>query len=137
MNRDLTHKPLVAVIGGGISGLSAAFWLLQNGMETIVLEQGSRPGGIIRSESADGYLIDHAANCLLNYLPEVNTLCDRVNVRETQIYRSKGARRRYLLKNGHPTHLPEGLRIFRNRPLEPQGEAATNPGTFNPQGKDK
>jgi oxygen-dependent protoporphyrinogen oxidase len=112
MKRDPLHKPLVAVIGGGISGLSVAFWLLQNGMETIVLEEGSRPGGIIRSERADGYLIDHAANCLLNFLPEVNTLCDTVNVRKAQIYRSKGARRRYLLKNGHPTHMPEGLLEF-------------------------
>src|SRR3990167_7582118 len=99
MNREPLHKPLVAVIGGGISGLSAAFWLLQNGKETGVLEQGGRPGGIIRSESADGYLIDHAANCLLNFLPEVNTLCDTVNVRESQIYRSKGAGRRYLLRS--------------------------------------
>ena len=112
MRGSSAHKPLVAVIGGGISGLSAAFWLLQNGKETVVLEQGGRPGGIIRSEIADGYLIDHAANCLLNFLPEVNTLCDTVNVRESQIYRSKGAGRRYLLKDGHPTHLPEGLLEF-------------------------
>src|SRR3990167_1731726 len=112
MRGSSAHKPLVAVIGGGISGLSAAFWLLQNGKETVVLEQGGRPGGIIRSEIADGYLIDHAANCLLNFLPEVNTLCDAVNVREAQIYRSKGAGRRYLLKNGQPTHLPGGLLEF-------------------------
>ena len=108
MNQSPAHKPVVAVIGGGISGLSAAFWLLQNGMETIVLEQAHRPGGIIRSEGADGFLVDYAANCLLNYLPEVNTLCDVVGVRDEQIYRSEAARNRYLLKNGRPVRFPRG-----------------------------
>ena len=69
MNRNSAHRPVVAVIGGGISGLSVAFWLLQNGIDTIVLEQTSRACGVIKSESVDGYLVDHAANCLLNYLP--------------------------------------------------------------------
>jgi oxygen-dependent protoporphyrinogen oxidase len=108
MNRGPAHKPLVAVVGGGISGLSVAFWLLQKGMETIVLEQTHRPGGIIRSEGADGFLVDYAANCLLNYLPEVNTLCDVVGTRDEQIYRSEAARNRYLLKNGRPVQFPRG-----------------------------
>lgn len=108
MDRAPAHKPAVAVIGGGISGLSVAFWLLQNGIDTIVLEQTHRPGGVIKSEEAGGYLVDHAANCLLNFLPEVNTLCDVVGVRDEQIYRSENARKRYLLKDGHPARLPQG-----------------------------
>ena len=108
MNRNSAHRPVVAVIGGGISGLSVAFWLLQNGIDTIVFEQTSRAGGVIKSESVDGYLVDHAANCLLNYLPEVNTLCDMVGVREEQSYRSEAARNRYLLKNGRPVRFPHG-----------------------------
>lgn len=112
MNRGPTHKPLVAVIGGGISGLSVAFWLLHNQIDTMVFEETDRPGGVIRSVEADGYLIDYAANCLLNYLPEVNVLCDVIGVREDQTYRSESARKRYLLKNGHPNQLPQGLMEF-------------------------
>src|SRR3989304_3113720 len=108
MNRNSAHRPVVAVSGGGISGLSVACWLLQNGIDTIVLEQTSRAGGVIKSESVDGYLVDHAANCLLNYLPEVNTLCDMVGVRKEQSYRSEAARNRYLLKNGRPVRFPHG-----------------------------
>ncbi len=108
MNQNLTHKPVVAVIGGGISGLSAAFWLLQNNIDAFVLEQTDRPGGVIKSENIEGYLVDRAANCLLNYLPEVNILCDTVGLREEQIYRSPTARNRYLLKEGYPLPMPRG-----------------------------
>lgn len=107
-----THKPLVAVIGGGISGLSVAFWLLQNDVEVIVLEQTDRPGGLIKSYRSNGYLADYAANCLLNYLPEVNNLCDVVGVGKDKVYRSEVARNRYLLKDGHPSPLPLGLLQF-------------------------
>jgi len=102
------HKPTVAVIGGGISGLSTAFWLLRNAMDPIVLEQSDRPGGVIRSERVEGYLIDQAANCLLNFLPEVNILCDTVGIRDEKVYRSETAKRRYLLKEGRTTPFPQG-----------------------------
>jgi oxygen-dependent protoporphyrinogen oxidase len=108
MKEAITHKPTVAVIGGGISGLSAAFWLHRNAMDPIVLEQSDRAGGVIRSESADGYMIDHAANCLLNFLPEVNTLCETVGVRNEKVYRSGAASKRYLLKDGQPVRFPQG-----------------------------
>lgn len=107
MKQVPSHKPVVAVIGGGISGLSAAFWLLQNNTDVIVLEQADRAGGVIRSESIDGYLVDRAANCLLNYLPEVNALCDAVGIREEQIYRSPAAKNRYLLKDAQPVPMPQ------------------------------
>src|SRR3989337_3133592 len=107
MKQVPTHKPVVAVIGGGISGLSAAFWLLQNNIDILILEQADRPGGVIRSENIDGYLVDRAANCLLNYLPEVNILCDAVGIRDEQIYRSPVAKNRYLLKNDRPVPMPQ------------------------------
>jgi len=106
------HKPVVAVIGGGMSGLSVAFWLLQNNIEVIVLEQTDRPGGLIRSYRSNGYLADYAANCLLNYLPEVNNLCDMVGVGAEKVYRSEAARNRYLFKHGHPSPMPQGLMQF-------------------------
>src|SRR3990170_3489668 len=106
------HKPVVAVIGGGISGLSVAFWLLQHDVEVIVLEQTDRPGGLIKSYRSNGYLADYAANCLLNYLPEVNNLCDAVGVGQEKVYRTDAARNRYLLKDGQPSPLPRGLLQF-------------------------
>ncbi len=134
MKEATTHKPTVAVIGGGISGLSAAFWLHQNAMDPIVLEQTGRAGGVIRSESAEGYMIDYAANCLLNFLPEVNTLCDTVGVRDEKVYRSVAAGKRYLLKDGHPARFPQGpLEFMRTDLWSMKGKARLFAEPFIPR----
>ncbi len=134
MKEAATHKPTVAVIGGGISGLSAAFWLQQNAMDPIVLEQTGRAGGVIRSESAEGYMIDYAANCLLNFLPEVNILCDTVGVRDEKVYRSGFASKRYLLKDGHPARFPQGpLEFMRTDLWSMKGKARLLAEPFIPR----
>lgn len=48
----------VIVVGGGLSGLSAAWKLTQAGYEVSVLEAGDRPGGRARTERRQGYVID-------------------------------------------------------------------------------
>ena len=49
----------VAVIGGGITGLAAAQRLASrsDGINVVVLESSQRLGGIIRTETADGFLM--------------------------------------------------------------------------------
>jgi len=96
----------VVVIGGGISGLSIAFWLRQKGCDVTVLERSERVGGIIRSERIQGYTIDHAANCLMNFLPEVNHLIETVGLAGEQVFRNPTANKRYLLKDGKPRAVP-------------------------------
>ena len=100
------QKKQVIIIGAGMSGLSTAFWLRQKGIEATVLERSDRVGGVIRSEKIDGYTIDHAANCLMNFLPEVYHLCDTVGLSERRVFRSDTATRRYMLKGGRPQSVP-------------------------------
>jgi len=100
-----TGKSII-VIGGGISGLSTAFWLRQKGYDVTVLERDARAGGVIRSERIKGYTIDHAANCLMNFLPEVNHLIETVGLAGEQVFRKPGANKRYLLKQGRPKAVP-------------------------------
>jgi oxygen-dependent protoporphyrinogen oxidase len=52
----------VVIIGAGISGLSCAWTLKQLGIEAVILESSSRPGGVIRTESIDGFLIEWGPN---------------------------------------------------------------------------
>ncbi|MCE2542620.1 MAG: NAD(P)-binding protein, partial [Acidobacteria bacterium] len=48
----------VAVVGGGISGLAAAYELHLCGVGHVVLEGGTRFGGVIRTDRVDGFTID-------------------------------------------------------------------------------
>lgn len=52
-----THVP-VLVVGAGISGLACAYYLRKSGVDARVVEASLRTGGMIRSESRDGYLLE-------------------------------------------------------------------------------
>ncbi|MES0371714.1 MAG: protoporphyrinogen oxidase, partial [Mariprofundaceae bacterium] len=106
----------VVVIGGGISGLSTAFWLQQEGVDVVVLERSDRVGGVIRSEQIDGYTVDHAANCLMNFLPEVNYLCETVGLSTEQIPRQAKAENRYMVKHGKAVAVPTKVKDILTSP---------------------
>lgn len=102
----------VLVIGGGISGLAAAFYLQQQGISVQVLEKSHRPGGLIQSERVRGFLLEHAATCLFNFLPEVDLFCQTLGLGPEQLFRQEMAKRRYLVRDGRPTPLPTTLSGF-------------------------
>jgi len=52
----------VVIIGAGISGLVCAYRLTKLGMDPLVLERSQKVGGVIQSESIDGYLIERGPN---------------------------------------------------------------------------
>ncbi len=54
----------VVVIGAGLAGLAAAHELRRAGLSVRVLDAGERPGGVVRSERVDGYLVEHGPNTL-------------------------------------------------------------------------
>lgn len=56
----------IAVVGAGISGLTAAFRLQQRGHQVIVYEAADRPGGKIHSARVDGFIVEWAANGVLS-----------------------------------------------------------------------
>jgi len=51
----------VIVIGGGISGLSTAWWLAQSGLRVQVWEKSSRAGGKIKTTQSEGFRTEQAA----------------------------------------------------------------------------
>jgi len=54
----------VAVIGGGMSGLSAAQELRARGFSVVVLERQARPGGNAASERIGGFLMEHGPSTI-------------------------------------------------------------------------
>ena len=67
----------VAIIGAGITGLTAAFYLKRKGVPVTVYETGDRVGGAIQSLRADGYLAEFGPNTILETSPKVTQLvCD-------------------------------------------------------------
>ena len=96
----------VAIIGGGISGLSAAYELHKRRVPFLLLERGNRLGGVIRTESVDGFTIDGGPDSLLIQKPAALELCEELGLGE-RLVSTLPPRTAYVFKAGCLYPLPE------------------------------
>lgn len=64
-------KHQVVIIGAGLSGLSAAIQLQNEGIDLKILESSDSPGGRLRTDRIDGFLLDRGFQVLPTAYPEL------------------------------------------------------------------
>lgn len=101
-----TNPKPVAVIGAGITGLTAAFYLKRQGVPVIVYEAGDRVGGVIRSLRLDGYLAEFGPNTLLETSPKIGQLVRDAGLAGRRLDPAPRAEARYLVRNRRPIAMP-------------------------------
>ncbi len=101
-------SPDVLVIGGGISGLSTAWWLAQQGTQVEVWEADERAGGKIRTHKENGYLIEQSASMCVNHRPQIDYLLTKTHLNEEVRLRDKTLNR-YLLHQDQLKPVPMRL----------------------------
>ena len=74
------------VVGGGISGLAAAYHLRARGAEVSVLEASAHIGGILRVSDLAGLPVDEGAESMLNRRPEAIELAHAVGLGDDLVY---------------------------------------------------
>lgn len=92
----------VVVIGGGISGLSAAYWLRRRGLQVLVVEAASRVGGAMRSVAAEGFILDCGPNTVASNDPALWQEFGELGIEGERISADRRAGRRFILLNGRP-----------------------------------
>ena len=113
----------VAIVGGGIAGLAAAYELQQRGIAARVLELSSRPGGVISTERFDGWVIDTGPDSMLVQKPAAVALCRELGIADRLIH-TLPPRTAYVLRDGRLHPLVEGS--FLGFPLTARGLAASS-----------
>ncbi|MEO8078868.1 MAG: protoporphyrinogen oxidase [Acidobacteriota bacterium] len=95
----------VIIIGGGITGLAAAYELSVRGVPFQLLEASSRLGGLIHTDRSDGYIIEAGAESILVQKPAALDLCEAVGL-GPQLISSTPPRTAFVLKRGRLFPLP-------------------------------
>jgi len=102
----------VAIIGGGITGLTAAHRLRQLGCPVVLYEASSRTGGVIRSVARNGFLAEAGPNTILETSPAIRTLISELDLEPQRLYSAPEACNRYILRRGKPEAVPESPVAF-------------------------
>src|SRR3989454_12548692 len=104
----------IAIIGGGISGLTAAFTLEQRRrtgvpLEYVLYESSSRLGGVISTERVDGCVVEAGPDSFLTEKPWAADLCRELGLGDQLIGSNDTERKTYILVKGRLVAIPDGL----------------------------
>ena len=95
----------VAIVGGGISGLAAAYELTRRGVPFVLLEAAPVLGGVVKTERVDGFVIDAGPDALLTQKPAAIELCRELGIGHR--LRPQADRGTFLVRGGVLRALPD------------------------------
>jgi protoporphyrinogen/coproporphyrinogen III oxidase len=104
----------IAIIGGGISGLSAAFALEKQRrsgqvLDYVLFEASSRLGGVLLTEHVDDCQIEAGPDSFLTEKPWARELCRELGLGDQLIGSNDGDRKTYILVESRLVSIPDGL----------------------------
>ena len=108
----------IAVVGGGLSGLSAAHRLIElsksmeSQLDLTLFEAASRTGGMIATKRIGEYLVELGADSFITNKPAGVALCKRLGIEEELIPTIDRWRKSLVLKGGKPVEVPEGFMLL-------------------------
>ena len=102
----------VVIVGGGISGLSTAYYLAQAGIPSTLVERRPRLGGVIQTGSVEGCVIEAGPDSFLAAKPWALDLIRELGLAGEVIGSNDHLRVTYVRKDGHLLPLPDGLMLM-------------------------
>jgi oxygen-dependent protoporphyrinogen oxidase len=106
------RKPSVVIVGGGISGLSAAYYLAKAGIGSTLIEQQPRLGGVIQTEIVEGCLLEAGPDSFLSAKPWARELARDLGLEHEIIGSNDHLRVTYVFRRGRLLPLPDGLMLM-------------------------
>ncbi len=102
----------VVIVGGGITGLAAAWELQQRGVDYVLLESSGRLGGKIITERIEGFVIEGAADSYITQKPWGWQLCHELGLADRLLPTNDHLRQTYVLRGGQLHPMPKGMRLI-------------------------
>jgi oxygen-dependent protoporphyrinogen oxidase len=107
----------IAIIGGGIAGLTAAFYLEKArragaDLQWVLFEKSDRLGGVMRTERRDGFVIEAGPDSFLSAKLDASQLCQELGIGDQLITSNDPTRKTYILVKGKLVPIPQGLEFM-------------------------
>jgi oxygen-dependent protoporphyrinogen oxidase len=103
--------PDVAIVGGGMAGLAAAYEVHRRGLSFVLLEAERRWGGVVRTVRADGFLLEGGPDAFIAQKPDALGLCRELGLEASLVGSNTETRTVFLLRGGRLLPMPEGLAL--------------------------
>lgn len=127
----------VAIVGAGITGLTAAFYLRRKGVAVTVYESSARAGGVIQSERQDGFLAEFGPNTILETSPKIVQLIRDAGLESRRLYPDPKAEARYVVRYRRPIEMPGSpLGFFSTKLFSSRAKLAVLREPFVPRRRD-
>lgn len=107
----------IAIIGGGIAGLSAAFYLERArragaNIGWTLFEKSDRLGGVIKTQIRDGFVLEAGPDSFLTMKPDGAQFCRDLGIGDQLIPSNDADRKTYILVKGRLVPIPNGLEFM-------------------------
>ena len=104
----------VAVVGGGITGLSAALRLRDRdpSCRVVLWEASARLGGVISTVHEDGFQVEQSADNFITTVPWGVSLCQRVGLGDALMQTNPAYRQTFVVRGGRLYKLPDGFMMM-------------------------
>ncbi|HEX3321844.1 MAG TPA: protoporphyrinogen oxidase [Terriglobales bacterium] len=105
----------IAIVGGGVAGLSAAFALEQERtsasapIEYVLFESSAKLGGVLVTEHVDNCVVEGGPDSFISEKPWAADLCREIGLEDQLIGSNDAERKTYILVNGRLVAMPDGL----------------------------
>src|SRR5580692_4173663 len=99
----------VGIVGGGISGLSCAYYLERAGIESVVFDPA--PGGLMGTVHIEGCILETGPESWIASKPWAEQLVRELGMGDELTGSNDSRRRTYVLRDGRFVTLPEGLQL--------------------------
>jgi protoporphyrinogen/coproporphyrinogen III oxidase len=102
----------VVIVGGGISGLSTAYYLSKRGIPSRIVEREPRLGGVIQTEHVAGCLLEAGPDSFVTFKPWALQLIRELGLGDQVIGSNDHLRATYIWKHGRMVKMPDGLNLM-------------------------
>jgi len=109
----------VAVIGGGIAGVSAAYELAGSGTEFVLYEASNCLGGIVETVRRDGFVVECGPDSWVTEKPWARELAVELGLEDEIIPSNDRLRRTYIVRGRELVAMPDGMRMMVPTKWEP------------------